>query len=63
MTDEQLHELYNTDIAVCSVCGCFLESACGAPLGSIFVLDKNGHYYCMNCDSKFENGDENIYDE
>jgi hypothetical protein len=29
----------------------------------MFVLDKDGNYYCSNCDVIFEDGDSRIYDE
>lgn len=57
-----LHRLYHKRRARCSECGCRISSI-GVPLGSIFVLDKNGNYYCMHCDDRFEDGDERIYDE
>lgn len=57
-----LHHLYHKHRARCSKCGCSISSV-GVPLGSVFVLDKDGRYYCMKCDSHFEDGDERIYDE
>ena len=29
--------------------------------GKYFVMDKNGCFYCMNCDRRFSEGDEEIY--
>lgn len=57
----KLSELYNIHKAYCCKCGCKLESV--LPLGSVFVLDKDGNYYCINCDEEFEDGDERIYED
>ena len=57
----KLRKLYNSKRATCCVCGCGIESA--LPLGSIFVLSRKGDFYCSNCDSIFEDGDEDIFDD
>ena len=62
MIDIVLHKLYHRQKSKCCKCGCILESA-SAPLGSVFVMDKGGNFYCTNCDYIFEDGDERIYDE
>ena len=62
-SEEELHKLYHSHKGECSVCGTVLESAENIPLGSVFVLDKHGRFYCTHHDSKFEDGDERIYDE
>ena len=40
-----------------------LEDNVGDGLGYIFVLDKNGRYWCDRCDRDFIVGDERIYDD
>lgn len=63
MTFNELQEKYNSHKAVCSVCGKSLETSEEAgPIGQYFVLDKNGNFYCTDCDSEFEDGDERIFD-
>ena len=58
-----LKERYNSTKGVCAHCGCSLESWCGSPLGSVFVMDKEGNFYCANCEIFiFEDGDERIYE-
>jgi hypothetical protein len=57
-----LKELYYSKRNQCCKCGCFLETADGIPLGSVFVLDMAGKFYCTNCDNEFDNYDERIYD-
>lgn len=46
--------------ARCCKCDCALESE--LDLGSVFVLDYNGNFYCMNCDLEFHDGDERIFE-
>lgn len=58
----ELNALYFSDKAECCRCGCHLEDNTGNGIGSVFVLDKHGRFYCMNCDSDFEDGDERIFD-
>ena len=58
----ELVKKYNQHSANCYVCGCRLTSECGVPLGSMFVLDTSGRYYCTRCDAIFEDGDERIFD-
>ena len=63
MTFNELQIKYNSHKAVCSVCGKSLETSEEAgPIGQYFVLDKNGNFYCSDCDSEFEDGDERIFD-
>ena len=62
-SEEELHRLYHTYKNKCCVCGTSLNSAEGVPLGSVFVLDVYGNFYCTECDYEFEDGDERIYDE
>lgn len=57
-----LTDLYNSNKNHCCKCGCQLESVEGIPLGSVFVLDYSGKFYCMNCDSEFEEYDERIFE-
>lgn len=61
MNHSELRRLYNSSKNKCCKCGCNLEDVNGK-LGSVFVLDTDGNFYCMNCDSEFEEGDERIYD-
>ena len=57
-----LEKIYHSTSANCYVCGCRLVSGCGVPLGSMFVLDTSGRYYCTHCDAIFEDGDERTFD-
>lgn len=63
MTYNELKEKYNSHKANCAVCGKTLETsdAAGA-LGQYFVLDKEGNFYCADCDIDFEDGDDRIFD-
>ena len=61
MTNGELKKLYNIRKATCCNCGCGLEAL--MPLGTVFVLDVYGNYYCSDCNHIFEDGDERIYDE
>lgn len=61
MTLRELKAKYNLHKARCCSCGCSLSSP--LPLGSVFVLDKGGNYFCMGCDAIFEDGDERIFEE
>lgn len=56
-----LLKLYHSHTNVCCKCGRILEDANGE-LGSVFVLDHNGNFYCMDCDKEFEDGDERIFE-
>jgi hypothetical protein len=56
-----LNRLYNSTSNHCSVCGVHLRTEWGEPLGRYFVLDRKGRFYCMNCDRRFGEGDEEIY--
>lgn len=60
MKIKSLLKLYHSHKANCCKCGCALES--DDDLGSVFVLDYNGKFYCMNCDSEFEDVDERIFE-
>ncbi len=62
LSEEELKALYNSSVNHCCKCGCRLEDANGR-LGSVFVLDKKGNFYCMNCDGDFEDVDDRIYDD
>lgn len=56
-----LHNIYYQKKGYCCKCGCQLTTDCGVPLGSIFCMDRNGLYYCINCDKNLDaNG---IYEE
>lgn len=60
MTKENLMKRYRTTEAYCCNCGCKLKSS--VDLGSVFVMDYYGNFYCMGCDSIFEDGDERIFE-
>ena len=55
-----LQKKYDTTGDICCVCGMALLTT-GDPLGDYFVMDKNGKFYCTNCDCIFEEGDKRIY--
>ena len=56
-----LEKAYHSTSGFCRVCGVHLRTEWGEPLGRYFVMDKNGCFYCMNCDKQFDEGDEEIY--
>ena len=60
METEKLLELYRSHRGHCCKCGCYLESE--LDLGSIFVLDYDGNFYCINCDNIFDDIDERIFE-
>ena len=62
MTYQDLMEKYNSHKANCCVCGCTLSTEGGNALGDFFLLNKDGQFYCMDCDIEFEEGDEYIFD-
>lgn len=53
---------YNSTGDVCCKCGMVLLSTnTGNPLGNYFIMDKDGNFYCADCDSQFEDNDKRIY--
>ena len=56
-----LERAYHSTSGFCRVCGVHITTQFGEPLGRYFVMDKNGCFYCMNCDKHFGEGDEEIY--
>ncbi len=58
-----LEKTYHSTSGFCCQCGIHIKTEWGEPLGRYFVMDKNGRFYCMNCDKDFEVGDERIYCE
>lgn len=60
---EMLKKSYHSTSGFCRVCGVHIKTEWGEPLGRYFVMDKNGCFYCMNCDKHFGEGDEEIYVE
>ena len=60
MDIDQLLDLYHSHRAECCKCGCYLES--DFDIGSIFVLDYDGNFYCMNCDNIFDDVDDRIFE-
>lgn len=61
LTNKELRTLYYNDKACCCRCGTHLSDA-NHVIGSVFVMDKNGNFYCTNCDGDFEDGDERIFE-
>jgi hypothetical protein len=47
--------------ATCCKCGRHLESE-HEPLAVFFVMDKQGKFYCTDCDVEFKDGDERIFE-
>ncbi len=62
MKIKELKELYLSHKAHCCKCGCSIEDWSGYGLGAIFVLDKQGKFYCTNCDHEFSDFDERIFE-
>lgn len=60
MNEDELIRLYHSHKANCCKCGCYLES--DFDLGSIFVLDYDGNFYCTNCDNIFDDIDDRIFE-
>lgn len=58
---KDLLNLYHSHENVCCKCGCALEDVNGE-LGSVFVMDYGGNFYCMDCDKEFKDGDERIFE-
>ena len=56
-----LEKTYHSTSGFCRVCGVHISTEWGEPLGRYFVMDKNGRFYCMNCDKHFDEGNEEIY--
>lgn len=54
-----MEKRYHSHKANCRLCGCYLESF--MPLGSMFVMDCDGNFYCTECESKVPT--EEIYEE
>lgn len=52
----------DTTTEVCHCCGTLLQTAQGDPLSNYFVMDIQGNFYCTECDTIFEDGDERIYE-
>ena len=62
MKTKELYELYFSRKNNCCICGCELEDNTGCGLGSVFVLDNDGNFYCMDHDTHFEDYDERIFE-
>lgn len=60
MEIKDLLKLYHSHKANCCKCGCYLES--DFDLGSIFILDYDGNFYCINCDNILDDEDERIFE-
>lgn len=56
-----LEKTYHSTSGFCCQCGTHIKTEWGEPLGRYFVMDKNGRFYCMNCDKDFKDVDERIY--
>ena len=60
LPEETLRKSYLSRKAECCKCGCAIEAH--DSLGMFFVLDRQGRYYCANCDGEFADFDERIYE-
>lgn len=60
MTKAELMERYNARKDECCECGCLLTAP--TYLGQFFVMDYDGNFYCIECEDKFEYGDERIFE-
>jgi predicted SprT family Zn-dependent metalloprotease len=58
---QKMEKIYHRTSDYCCQCGTHISTAYGEPLGRYFVMDKNGCFYCMNCDKHFGEGNEEIY--
>lgn len=54
---------HDTVRELCHCCGTLLETHRDEPLINYFVMDVQGNFYCIECDTIFEDGDERIYCE
>lgn len=61
MEIKDLLKLYHSSRNKCCKCGCTLEDFNGE-LGSVFILDYDGNFYCMDCDKEFEEYDDRIFE-
>lgn len=61
LSNRELRDLYYGSSGRCCKCGTYLTDK-NNMIGSVFVLDKCGNFYCMNCDKEFEDGDERIFE-
>ena len=61
VTRAYLEKQYHLTRDNCCVCGTYISTEYGEPLGRYFVMDTRGRFYCMNCDKHFSEGDERIY--
>ena len=59
MTRQELIDKYNSTKGVCCKCGATLSATIS--LGHFFVMDKQGQFYCTECDGEFEDGDERVF--
>lgn len=62
MNAQDLRKLYFSKKSNCCVCNRNLIDATGSGLGSVFVLDKDGNFYCTEHDDNFQSGDSRIFD-
>lgn len=61
LSNRDLRSLYYAPDAFCCKCGTHLSDK-NHMVGSVFVMDKCGNFYCMNCDKEFKDGDERIFE-
>lgn len=61
LLNRDLRTLYYAPDAFCCKCGTNLSDANGM-VGSVFVMDKCGNFYCCDCDKDFKDGDERIFE-
>ena len=62
MEIKDLLKLYHSHKGNCCRCGCELCDNTGFGLGSVFVLDYDGNFYCANCDGEFIDNDARIFE-
>lgn len=57
-----LKRRYKSTWGNCCKCGCRLETFDMVPLGLIYKMDKKGKFYCLKCETIFEEKDERLYE-
>lgn len=62
MNKNKLVKLFYSKKNICCKCGWILVDNTGLGLGSSFILDTEGNFYCTNCDGEFVDGDERIFE-
>ena len=63
MREYALRRFQETTCEECHCCGMLLLCTEGHKLSDFFVMDIQSNFYCAECDSIFEDGDERIFME